>query len=755
MRKGVIEKKQKTYKCFCSLKNMQKRGPGVTITLVIAAIVVLATFFFVGLPNFNKVTGVQVKEQTCTDSDGGINFEIFGIVTYNEREYPDTCIDDETLREYYCYHGLIGSYPRSISHICNTYCQDGACAKEFPGICGDRICMSEKHTLIVGVVINMIEVTFDGVSWSVGLENVYENGSVRVIVDGIRKIIGPGKTIVVNGLPVKNQARYHTKNDFGWATLVFGENIDTCPGDCKEIITPSNGTEKEIPVGRHLSDDTFGWPNPLTDSDVPKLKDGQVHISIGPISNDYNFHEEISLGIVPLHTGLNRTVPDEDFKDKVFLETEKGKMWYKFKFDDPLKKGNYLTDATLDDPITLEIMDYVVEITRATRSSIIALVGEKFTLFEGQSKKLIIDGIKKTITLLGVRNDGSVIVEVSDRYSSETKIIRAGNTHTINGVRVKNYARIYDPPKSQATLIIGSPRTRAYSNADAFIGENESNPNWIWNLAFLDTPDPVIEVHIDQTKDKPDEVIYIGDKLWLPHNYVYITPASLTNGVWQNCIIERERTELYNSTGGQGSGEAWNTSSQNTLLIEGPKGVNNAIKLPLEGVSPNCAGKETNKIFLYTTSYKDNLEVYWWDYLEPGKSPKYCGSVKKGDKLTAILQYAASDFNFDILNENIPSIKLRLGREEQQYLNLFTGITKNGFEWGFGTKDGQAVASDVIVIGSMGGRTKAIGTWEDNTLTVDGLKIYDPDTYGDANKFKFALPRDEGTDFRVLVGIYG
>ena len=184
--------------------------------------------------------------------------------------------------------------------------------------------------------------------------------------------------------------------------------------------------------------------------------------------------------------------------------------------------------------------------------------------------------------------------------------------------------------------------------------------------------------------------------------------------------------------------------------------------MPSSGVATACQGKETDKIYIYGYKTKTNFTVFWYDHDNPGKSPKWCFSTDSATTQTVTLQNDDSTFNLDILNASAmdtanteAQLKLVLGRGEQQYINITANTTANGFEYGVGTKDGDSQSGDIRVVGSMGGGHKDIGTWEENTLTVDGIKIYDPDEMLDSNKFKFGIPTDENTDFRANVQIYG
>ncbi len=538
-----------------------------------------------------------------------------------------------------------------------------------------------------------------------------------------------------------------------------------------EVTTVAGGEVKDIPVSRNLNDNTYGWSSALTDSDVPSLLDSEVSIDIGSVSDDYSVHEEIVFAAGSrLATGVNVTTPGDDFKDKVFIELPQKSITYRYVFDEAVKGGNYLANASNNEPVTLNILGNELEITAATGTTFTAKIGKEIALKVGESSTVAVAGVTKTVKLINVGSGGAIIVEVDGVQDT----ISSGSTKRINEVRVKNDETFYSTTFSerQATLIVGEDTTKTYKTGDEFIGQDEDDPNWVWQLNNLNGADdsgkPKINVTWDQTWTDDDEVLYVGDTLNLPNNHVSIALSGLTEDKWQEYEVERERTELYNSTGGNdGGGEEWNKTTQNTLVIKGPSGVNDAFKMPSTQTASACSGKETNRIYIYGYKTKQpytNFTVFWWDDANPGKSPKFCFSTDSITPIAVTIQYDDASYNLDILNvtavddTNVDSqLRLTIGRAEQQYVNVTSNTSASGFDDGVGTDLGKAVASDVRICPAAGTVcTTGVGTaFEEDTLTVDGLRVYDPKANIEGNKFKFAIANDENTDFRVNVAVTG
>ena len=60
---------------------------------------------------------------------------------------------------------------------------------------------------------------------------------------------------------------------------------------------------------------------------------------------------------------------------------------------------------------------------------------------------------------------------------------------------------------------------KKYLSGESFIGQDKSNPLWIWELAGLDTEKPIIGV-----TNGDGAVYYSSGKLCLPENYICIKP---------------------------------------------------------------------------------------------------------------------------------------------------------------------------------------------------------------------------------------
>jgi hypothetical protein len=104
---------------------MKGMGRATALILSILAVIVL------GLPSVAPVAYSQTVDTTCTDSDGGLNYEIAGFVSgtgpagwpYTKYDICETGGYTGYVKEFYCN----GDVPIPTRYLCENGCQDGAC----------------------------------------------------------------------------------------------------------------------------------------------------------------------------------------------------------------------------------------------------------------------------------------------------------------------------------------------------------------------------------------------------------------------------------------------------------------------------------------------------------------------------------------------------------------------------------------------------------------------------------------------------
>lgn len=94
------------------------------IVIIIIALAVGGRFFYQGSPlDLNAYNSLQSEtlKQSCSDSDGGLDYTMRGTVKYNGKVSQDRCANSNLLEEGYCKDGQ----RQKIEYECN--CKNGAC----------------------------------------------------------------------------------------------------------------------------------------------------------------------------------------------------------------------------------------------------------------------------------------------------------------------------------------------------------------------------------------------------------------------------------------------------------------------------------------------------------------------------------------------------------------------------------------------------------------------------------------------------
>ncbi len=97
----------------------------------------LLAFLILGLTLIFNISNINIAEKTawpwitgsalyekCTDTDDGLNYDIFGIVTKNDKSYQDECYTSTNfLKERYCENNEL----KTKLYKCPYGCLEGKC----------------------------------------------------------------------------------------------------------------------------------------------------------------------------------------------------------------------------------------------------------------------------------------------------------------------------------------------------------------------------------------------------------------------------------------------------------------------------------------------------------------------------------------------------------------------------------------------------------------------------------------------------
>lgn len=299
---------------------------------------------------------------------------------------------------------------------------------------------------------------------------------------------------------------------------------------------------EEILLGFYMGDSAKGgFDQELDDGDLSCLQDSSITFQ----STSYDMQDQIyfngttseSKGPV-LRTSLNSS--DDDYESNVYMEIERGAVGYYYLFD----KAINISKTTTSNALKIDFLGTTLKIVSVTdKDTFTAYVGEEVFLNVGDST--VVEG--KTVTLQNVASGSSpqsVIVDVD----GVTETVSGSTTETVNGIQITVDETFYSDTLAErsATLVVGETSSKTYNDGDAYIGEDETDPDWVWDvdglnkLAVGDKLDsntdgadiaggPTLGIYNKFVKDDDsDNPITVGGSYDLPGDVFKISFDSLT-----------------------------------------------------------------------------------------------------------------------------------------------------------------------------------------------------------------------------------
>ncbi len=300
-------------------------------------------------------------------------------------------------------------------------------------------------------------------------------------------------------------------------------------------ITIGGGITEDIPLGKGIANSTtFGFDWGFIDSDISSLQDTQINFQ----NKLYDVHEEMVLSKYSPSVEISLTSQDDDYTSNVFLETRSKGIKVFYVFDDKIN----VSKATSSNPLEINFLDKKIKIINVgSDHKFTALIGGEYFMDVGDT--VTVNG--KNITLQNVGEGGSVLVDVDEvraTIPAETEVV-------VNGISIYNFETYYTNELSErsAVLNIGNDALVTYQDGDAYIGEDENDPDWEWSIANLrddasttinstqsefpqqSPAGPTLGIQNAFTKDDDtDNPVGVGSCYILPNNYVSICLDSLT-----------------------------------------------------------------------------------------------------------------------------------------------------------------------------------------------------------------------------------
>ena len=407
-------------------------------------------------------------------------------------------------------------------------------------------------------------------------------------------------------------------------------------------LTVTGGEEKQIPIGFGISNSsvTEYFDTENQDDEIESLFDGKISFK----GDEYDTEEVLRL---PSNGPVIVTgVDDDDYTTEVRMEVQaKDRIQYFYKFSEAIN----LSEVSYSNPLTINFLGKQLKIVDVPSStSITAYVGEEFFLNEGDSVE--VEG--KTVKLLSVGSD-SIMVEVDGVQKSISST--QGTSEYVNGLEITVDSTVVktNVGESSAILVIGTESSETYENGDAYIGEDEDDPNWVWKITGLGygatdsnyASTNVLGVENDFIWNKlSDNPPTVGECINLPNDYlsVCIESLSVQDDDYMELTMDIVTEDLSDSFGSS-------YSEAEVLKIEANKDEGLYLKA-LDDVKNVTTNEYVKTIYLYTggtnqsingTKITGNnlvLDVFYVDPEEPSKI-KYYGATNTNNRAIAEINF--------------------------------------------------------------------------------------------------------------------
>ena len=406
------------------------------------------------------------------------------------------------------------------------------------------------------------------------------------------------------------------------------------------------GSEKDLDLGDPIND-TTNFGNKVEDTKLSTLKDSTVSISIGSTSGTYDYHEEIRFGRDTGTAGANEPSPsfignpitaetgltgadfagtstvsqDEKWKENVFLSMPDGSLGYYYVFDEALKQGNYLSNSTTTEPVSVNFLGQDLEIQAATSTSVTVNVGKTLRIKAGETATVDTGSETVSVTLIGVSSTPQAELKIEGPGGSRTEVIDNSVTRSFTGItsrpiqiRVEDAFNDDGIQYDSATIIVGlcpvvdtqneACEARSTKNdGENYAGEDNNDPIWEWDLAGLTTGTSTsirlgarLSLGLDNPSEEDNPLVkhplYAGDYLCLPNFYACVLFEKMTESDddFQAYEISDTTKDLYST-----STDTTTLHSNARVLQFRAKGAND------QGIIATD-GSDTDTMFLYVNN---------------------------------------------------------------------------------------------------------------------------------------------------------
>ena len=515
---------------------------------------------------------------------------------------------------------------------------------------------------------------------------------------------------------------------------------------CKGGITVSGGETDEVPLGANVTNDGTSslLDATLKDDDLSGLQDTSIDLN----GTNYDVHDEVQLS-TGVEVVVSTSVNDDDYESNVYLEASKKSLRYCYQFDETVDLDLHTSSTT---PLEIDFLGQNLEIQAITATTIQAVAGTEKFFDAGDT--LEVSG--KTVTFVK-SGTSSAVVDVD----GEQEVISSGTTKTVNGikVRVKDVFNEDGTEFDSAVLIVGLDALETYKKGDAYIGQDEDDPDWVWEFTTLGTAgsggtnDICIENDF-AINDLSDDPPGIGEYISFPHDFIQIGIDSLTvaddnYGTYK--VYYESSTDLSDASG--------QSTDAKTFMIESvdySEGIT-LLNTPgtgawtLENLSTNV---NSDKIYLHVENYTAGIIGIYYE--DTNNKVLWAGNIT--------LDEDTDDINVMQVNY-IDTKSTDIPIDLKGHLNGTDGTNNVTLVFDVDETTAHIEANDDIIIwlgndnsadfNSLGGTlsvdedaelvlgTTAYGTKNEDHRTKYGIIVRDPEDHGNNDEVELEIPGDQ------------
>ncbi len=551
--------------------------------------------------------------------------------------------------------------------------------------------------------------------------------------------------------------------------------------------TTVGGKTFDVTLGRYLGTPSQGGFDPeLQDDDIAGMQDTEITFQ----GSSYDISDEIVLRNATMPMGTRAgptggpqvmtslTSSDDDYKDGVFIETEKKALGYYYQFDSAIN----ISKASTSEPLAIKFLGKNLKITAVAlgastnaETQFTARVGEEVFLNVGDT--VTIEGKKITLKNVGSASTNPVIVDVDGVVETVT------GTETVNGIELSVSDTFFSDALAErsATLVVGKDAVETYNTGDKFVvpcgaawhrvGCKKEDPDWIWDTANLTAnaatvltsgSGPILGILSNYIiNDNSDNPITVGGKYDFPSGGFAVTFDKLTipDDRYVTITVRFDGSADFSQAGVSFGGQ----TSEPSFAIEADKsetlkvtrgGVNK--KVSQIWISANDSDFNLTDVFykdpadnkvklaatynttLSTTRGNASMEFAQVEYEDTKSTNVALQLTRGGSSDGGTGTYNPMNLTLDIVDDNgyitdqTDDITVWLGTDGTGEFDTL-GATAN-------TEEAEEVRWNSSA--RFGSTNVLLGSKDENHRNQYGIIIVDPKSNGASNRAKFRIPAD-------------